>query len=151
MAPLAVPILVLRKLEIAVFSFDGLLLSQHRTRRGGRSRIGYIDRYAANAVAIMHDKDFPSTAFAIAWSIAHVVKTEVGRPRQDTMVKGLNRNLCIRLVCAHHTCLRTYATAIAKPLHFCALLGDLKYFEAPASPESAMLIRASALHRSTRI
>jgi hypothetical protein len=45
----------------------------------------------------------------------------------------------------------TYAAAIAKLVHRFSFLGDLKSLEFPASPESAIFIRASALKRSTSI
>lgn len=38
-------------------------------------------------------KGAPETALAMAWRMAHVVKTLVDRPMHVAVVKGLNRNL----------------------------------------------------------
>jgi len=38
-------------------------------------------------------KGAPETALAIAWRMAHVVKTLVDRPIHVAIVKGLKRNL----------------------------------------------------------
>ncbi len=45
----------------------------------------------------------------------------------------------------------TYAAAIAKLFHFLSFRGDVYSFDDPASPESAICMRALALNRSTRI
>jgi hypothetical protein len=45
--------------------------------------------------------------------------------------------------------LRTHAAAIAKLLHFLSFLGDVKSFEDPASPDSAIFMSAFALKRSS--
>jgi hypothetical protein len=43
----------------------------------------------------------------------------------------------------------TNAAAIAKLLHLLSFLGEVNSFEDPASPDSAIFIRAFALSRST--
>lgn len=43
----------------------------------------------------------------------------------------------------------TDAAATAKLLHFLSFLGDVKSFEDPASPDSAIFMSAFALKRST--
>lgn len=55
--------------------------------------MGYIEKYAAKDRANIEVYELPTTAFAIACRIAHVVKTLVGRPTQVAIVNGLNRNL----------------------------------------------------------
>jgi hypothetical protein len=45
----------------------------------------------------------------------------------------------------------SHAAPIAKLLHLFSLLGDLKCFDEPASPDSAIFIRALALNTSTTI
>lgn len=60
---------------------------------GGRSRIGYIERYEAKARATIVLKERPATALDMPWRMAQVVKTLVGRPIQVAIVKGLNRKL----------------------------------------------------------
>lgn len=52
-----------------------------------------MDRYDAKARANMLVNDAPFTAFAMAWRMAQVVKTLVGRPMQVARVKGLNKKL----------------------------------------------------------
>jgi hypothetical protein len=52
-----------------------------------------MDRYDANARANMLVNEAPLTALAIAWRMAQVVKTLVGRPIQVAIVKGLNKKL----------------------------------------------------------
>lgn len=42
-----------------------------------------------------------------------------------------------------------YNAAMCKLLHLLSFLGDVKCLEDPASPESAILMRALALKRST--
>lgn len=73
-----------------------LLLSQHNKIKGGRSSIGYIERYAAKDMANIEVKEAPATAFEIAWRIAQVVNTLVGRPIHVAIVKGLKRKLFYR-------------------------------------------------------
>jgi hypothetical protein len=77
-------------------------------------------------------KGFPEMAFAIAWRMAQVVNTVVGRARHVAIVNGLSRN----------TAATTY------PFHLFALRGELKRREAPASPDSAIWYSALALSRS---
>jgi hypothetical protein len=45
----------------------------------------------------------------------------------------------------------TYAAAMAKLLHLLSFLGEVKSFEDTASPDSAMLIKAFALSRSSNM
>jgi hypothetical protein len=67
--------------------------SKHKSANGGKSNIGYIERYEAMDNANMDVKEDPVTAFEMACRIAQVVKTLVGRPIQVAIVKGLNRKL----------------------------------------------------------
>jgi len=94
-----------------------------------------MDRYDAKDMANMEVKGAPVTAFESACSIAQVVKTLVGLPIHVAIVNGLNRN----------------AAAIVKLLHLLSLLGEVNNLEEPASPESAICIRAFALKRSTNM
>jgi hypothetical protein len=52
-----------------------------------------MDRYDAKAMANIEVIEAPATAFEMAWRIAQVVKTLVGRPIQVAIVNGLNRKL----------------------------------------------------------
>jgi hypothetical protein len=52
-----------------------------------------MERYAAKDRASIEVRGLPEMALEIAWRMAHVVKTFVGRPRQVAMVKGLKRKL----------------------------------------------------------
>ena len=52
-----------------------------------------MDRYDAKARANMLVNDAPVTPFAMAWRMAHVVNTLVGRPMQVAIVKGLSKKL----------------------------------------------------------
>lgn len=45
----------------------------------------------------------------------------------------------------------TNAAAIAELLHLLSFLGDVNSFDDPASPDSAIFIRASALSKSTKV
>lgn len=90
----------------------------------------------------------PTTALEMAWRMAHVVKTLVGRPTHVAIVKGLNRKLQWSVHKARSQ-RNTYAAAIAKLLHRLSFLGDVYSFEDPASPDSAIFMSAFALRRST--
>jgi hypothetical protein len=100
-------------------------------------------------------KDKPETAFETAYRMAQVVKTLVARPMQVAIVNGLNRKLkdTILATCVKSTSLSLkvypYNAAIARLLHLFSLRGDLKSLAEPASPDSAMIMRALALKRST--
>lgn len=59
----------------------------------------------------------------------------VGRPMHVAMVNGLKRK----------------AAAMAKLVHRLSFLGEVKSLEFPASPDSAILIKAFALERSTNM
>jgi hypothetical protein len=50
-----------------------------------------MERYEAKDRAIMALMGAPPMAFAMAWRMAHVVKTLVERPRQVAIVNGLKR------------------------------------------------------------
>jgi hypothetical protein len=52
-----------------------------------------MDRYEANARANIEVNEAPARAFAMACSMAHVVKTLVGRPIHVAIVNGLKRKL----------------------------------------------------------
>jgi hypothetical protein len=68
---------------------------------------------------------------------------------QVAIVKGLNRNLeSFSNVRQIQDC-ETHAAATAKLLHFLSFLGDVKSFDDPASPDSAIFMSAFALKRST--
>lgn len=67
------------------------LASKLRRMSGGSRSAGYSDRYEARPSVSMAVRDRPWQAFAIAYRIAQLVKRLVGRPRQDAIVKGLNR------------------------------------------------------------
>lgn len=110
-----------------------------------------MERYAAKDNANIDVKELPATAFEMACSIAHVVKTLVGLPMQVAIVKGLKRKLRFMLAGSLSQKRTTYAAAIAKLLHFLSFLGDVYSFDDPASPESAICMRALALSRSTII
>ncbi len=83
-----------------------------------------------------------------------MVKTLVGRPMQVAIVNGLKRKLeiyNISIFLAWREKGGIYAAAIAKLLHRLSFLGDVNSFDDPASPESAIFIRALALRRWTRM
>lgn len=70
------------------------------------------------------------------------------------MVNGLNKNLMTRCLATEFVVLsrkKTYNAATTEPLHLLSFLGDVKSAEDPASPESAIVIKAFALRRSTAI
>lgn len=104
-------------------------------------------------MAIIALKGAPETAFATACSIAHVVKTVVGRPMQVAIVKGLNRNLIGQqsVTGTFFDYQETYNAATTGPLHLLSFLGEVKSADEPASPDSAIVIKALALRRSTVI
>lgn len=66
---------------------------------GGRSRAGYKDRYEARPNASIELIGLPETAWETAQSMATLVKTLVGLPRQVAIVKGLKRYLASRQFC----------------------------------------------------
>lgn len=86
-----------------------------------------MERYAASEMANIEVKDAPTTAFEMAWSIAQVVKTLVGRPIHVAIVKGLNRKLNYTISNQPRTPghIQTHAAAIAKLLHFLSFLGEV--------------------------
>jgi hypothetical protein len=55
------------------------------------------------------------------------------------------------LIGVHYVVSTAYAAAMAKLLHLLSFLGEVKSFEDTASPDSAMLIKAIALSRSTNM
>ena len=83
--------------------------------------------------------------------MAHVVNTLVVRPIHVAIVKGLNRKLETVRTGRRSSTSSAYAAAIAKLLHRLSFLGEVKRFEDTASPESAMLIKALALSRSSNM
>lgn len=83
------------------------------------------------------------------------MKMLVGLPMQVAIVNGLKRNLqshvsYAMLTYTHNICL-AHSAATTKPLHLLSLRGELNLADEPASPDSAMAIRALALSRSTII
>ena len=76
-----------------------------------------------------------------------MVNTLVGRPMQVTTVNGLNKNLYYQHMNVSSQG-DAYAAAMAYPLHLLSLRGNSYNLEDPASPDSAMCIRAFALIRS---
>lgn len=84
--------------------------------------------------------------------MAHVVNTVVGLPRHVAIVKGLNRNLRITVSITAPVSFggsNTYSAATTVPLHLFSFLGDVKSAADPASPDSAILIKAFAPSKST--
>jgi hypothetical protein len=67
---------------------------------------------------------------------------------QVAIVKGLNRKL-EGSVKRKPEEIATYAAAIAKLFQRLSFLGDVNSFAEPASPESAIVMRAFALSKST--
>ncbi|RKF72411.1 hypothetical protein GcC1_094007 [Golovinomyces cichoracearum] len=67
-------------------------------------------------------EDAPTTAFAIAHNIAHVVKMLDERPRQVAIVKGLNKNLLLQSAFSTRA---ANAAAITRLLHAFAFLGEV--------------------------
>lgn len=97
----------------------------------------------------------PVMAFAVAWRIAHVVKTVVGLPMHVAIVNGLNRKLGEYVVSyllrmeQRPVKARPYSVATTKPLHLLSFRGEVKSADDPASPDSAIVMSALALKRST--
>lgn len=95
-------------------------------------------------------KGAPEMALAMAWRIAHVVKTLVDRPMHVAIVKGLKRNLLLSAARRVASVGRlAYTAATMNPLHRFSRRGEVKSADEPASPESAILSSALALRRST--
>jgi hypothetical protein len=68
-------------------------LSYASRTSGGSSNTGYMERYEAKDKATTALKGDPAMTLDIAWRIAQLVKTLVGRPIHVAMVKGLKRYL----------------------------------------------------------
>lgn len=94
-------------------------------------------------------KGDPWMALAMACRMAQVEKTEVGRPRQVAMVRGLKRNLWLSVLACRAACLGPYDITTSVLLALRSFLGEVKSLDWLASPDSAILINASALSRST--
>jgi hypothetical protein len=107
-------------------------LSKQRRTKGGRSNIGYKERYEAKDKATIEVRACPDTARSIAQRIAQFVKTLVDRAKQVAIVNGLNRNASPRVILPH--------------LIF--LLSEGKILSEAEFPVSAIRIRALAVRRS---
>jgi hypothetical protein len=70
-------------------------VSYRRTSRGGKRRIGCMERYAARARASTQVMLAPWEALAMAVRMNRLVKAEVDRAMQVAIVKGLKRKLFV--------------------------------------------------------
>lgn len=86
--------------------------------RGGRSRIGYMERQAENESAIIDVNGRPWMALEMAKRMAQFVKTEVVLPRQLARVKGLKRNLQQLVLVSLHPCV-LYIANLTLPRSLC--------------------------------
>lgn len=105
-------------------------------------------------MATMAFRGEPWMAREMAWRVAQVVKTAVDRPIQVATVRGLKRKLqdTLRKVAigirSHG---ESYAAATTRAEAFFARRGEENNRDWPASPDSAIFERASALKMSTTV
>jgi hypothetical protein len=106
---------------------------------------------------VQHNLDslyLPCIASEIAYRIAQLVNTLVGLAMHVAMVKGLKRKLWCIMSFRKNTFpqgVKRYHAATSILLNLICLLGDVNILDERDSPDSAIIMSAFALSKSTRM